>query len=40
MPDTGVASLELLANGADASGGGKFRFDLQWHTAPRSAEAR
>jgi Tfp pilus assembly protein PilO len=37
MPDTGVASLELLANGAATSGGGKFRFDLRWHASPRSA---
>jgi Tfp pilus assembly protein PilO len=40
MPDTSVSALELAAGGLDATGAGKFRMDLRWHAAPRSAEAR
>jgi|WetSurMetagenome_2_1015567.scaffolds.fasta_scaffold135875_3 hypothetical protein len=37
MPDTSVSVVELAASSLDATGASKFRLDLRWHAAPRSA---
>jgi Tfp pilus assembly protein PilO len=31
LPDTGVATVELVANTGERTGQGKFRLDLQWY---------